>query len=270
MTDGAASTCRNCGAGLVGAFCHACGQAAQVHRSVLHLVEEFFHGLVHFDGKLLHTLPLLVGRPGVLTRRYVQGQRARYVSPLALFLFAVFALFFAASLGGELNFAPKQPDGTAPAPMAIDEGQINLPFASPALKAKIAHNLQNPDLLSLKLANASYKYAFLLVLLSVPFIWLLFAWRRDTTFYDHVVFALYSLSFMALLYIAGLLLAAAGAATLQALLLLVVPVHMFFQLRGAYALSTGGALWRTLALLVIAAAASVAFGLVILGLGLVD
>ncbi|HKW83887.1 MAG TPA: DUF3667 domain-containing protein, partial [Burkholderiaceae bacterium] len=91
-------SCRNCGAALRGAYCHACGQAAHIHRSLLHLAEEVLHGVLHFDAKGWRTLPLLVARPGLLTRRYVDGQRVRYVSPLALFLFTVFLMFFAASL----------------------------------------------------------------------------------------------------------------------------------------------------------------------------
>src|SRR5439155_7755576 len=59
-------------------------QAAHLHRSLWHLGEELLHGLLHFDAKGWRTLPLLIGRPGLLTRRYIDGQRARYVSPLAL------------------------------------------------------------------------------------------------------------------------------------------------------------------------------------------
>jgi hypothetical protein len=47
----------------------------------------------HFEGKIFRTLPMLVFRPGALTRRYIAGERARFVSPLALFLFTVFAMF---------------------------------------------------------------------------------------------------------------------------------------------------------------------------------
>jgi len=36
---------------------------------------------------------MLVLRPGILTRRYIEGARARFVSPMALFLFSVFLMF---------------------------------------------------------------------------------------------------------------------------------------------------------------------------------
>ncbi len=88
------ANCANCGAALTGAFCSACGQSAHVYRSLLHLGEELLHGILHFDAKGWRTLPLLLVRPGLLTRRYIDGQRARHVSPLALFLFSVFLMFF--------------------------------------------------------------------------------------------------------------------------------------------------------------------------------
>ena len=54
---------------------------------------DFLHGVLHFEGKIWRTLPLLAWRPGELTRRYIDGQRARFVSPIALFLFCVFLMF---------------------------------------------------------------------------------------------------------------------------------------------------------------------------------
>jgi hypothetical protein len=47
----------------------------------------------HFDGKIWRTLPLLAWNPGHLTRRYIHGERAKFVSPFALFLFSVFLMF---------------------------------------------------------------------------------------------------------------------------------------------------------------------------------
>ena len=46
------------------------------------------HGVLHFEGKIWRTLPMLAWRPGELTRRYIDGERARFVSPIALFLFS--------------------------------------------------------------------------------------------------------------------------------------------------------------------------------------
>ena len=57
-------------------------------------------GALNFEGKIFKTLPLLAWRPGNLTRRYIDGERARFVSPLALFLFSVFLLFATFQLAG--------------------------------------------------------------------------------------------------------------------------------------------------------------------------
>src|SRR4051794_27102967 len=85
--------CRNCGAALEGPFCHECGQHAHVHRTLGAFFHDFLHGVLHFEGKIWRTLPLLAWRPGELTRRYIDGQRASFVSPIALFLFCVFLMF---------------------------------------------------------------------------------------------------------------------------------------------------------------------------------
>jgi hypothetical protein len=82
-----AGNCANCGTPLTGAYCHACGQSAHIHRSLLHMAEELLHGLLHFGNQSWRTIPALIFKPGQLTRNYIQGQRTRYVSPLALFRF---------------------------------------------------------------------------------------------------------------------------------------------------------------------------------------
>jgi len=87
------ANCLNCGAQLVGPFCHGCGQHAHVHRTLGSFFHDFLHGVLHFEGKIWRTLPLLAWKPGELTRRYIEGQRATFVSPIALFLFCVFLMF---------------------------------------------------------------------------------------------------------------------------------------------------------------------------------
>jgi hypothetical protein len=77
-----------------------------VHRTLASIGHDLLHGAFHFEGKIWRTLPMLVTRPGELTRRYIAGERARFVSPLALFLFSVFLMFaaihaFAGEFDGE-------------------------------------------------------------------------------------------------------------------------------------------------------------------------
>ena len=97
------TNCLNCGAALNGPFCHECGQHAHVHRTLGAFFHDFLHGVLHFEGKIWRTLPLLVWKPGELTRRYIDGQRARFISPIALFLFSVFLMFAVLSATGNVN-----------------------------------------------------------------------------------------------------------------------------------------------------------------------
>jgi hypothetical protein len=92
--------CLNCGAALEGAYCHQCGQRGHVHRTLVAFWHDLAHGVLHFEGKIWRTLPMLAWRPGALTRRYIDGERARFVSPMALFLFSVFLMFATFSLIG--------------------------------------------------------------------------------------------------------------------------------------------------------------------------
>jgi hypothetical protein len=97
------TTCLNCGAALTGPFCAECGQHAHIHRTLGAFFHDFLHGVLHFEGKIWRTLPLLAWKPGELTRRYIDGQRARYISPIALFLFSVFLMFAVLSATGNIN-----------------------------------------------------------------------------------------------------------------------------------------------------------------------
>src|SRR5690606_29116545 len=96
-------TCLNCGTPLVGPHCHACGQRGHVHKTLGAFFHDLLHGVLHFEGKNWRPVPILVSRPGELTREYIDGRRASYVSPIALFLFTIFLLFavFSAMGGAE-------------------------------------------------------------------------------------------------------------------------------------------------------------------------
>jgi hypothetical protein len=288
----AAGVCANCRSSLVGAYCHTCGQSAHVHRSLWHMIEEGLHGVLHFDTKSWRTLPLLIARPGLLTRRYIDGQRARYVSPLALFLFTVFLMFFlisqidqplgnvtlsaaSASKSFKAELIPRENPAEGLGEVATDaaaraakpngggksKSNLNINLELPRWandgtgKARLDHALRNPELTLYKMKNTAYKFSFMLIPISLPFLWVMFCWRRDVAVYDHMVFSLYSLSFMSLWAVLVVVLRNYEATDGWSWLAFVIPpVHMFVQLRQTYALTRLGALWRTAVLLVVASA----------------
>jgi Protein of unknown function (DUF3667) len=377
--------CANCGALLDGNFCANCGQPSHIHRSLLHMVEELLHGMFHFDTRAWRMAPYILFRPGTLTRSYVRGKRASYVSPLAMYLLAIFAMFFVFSLIGgskvgvmtphrRLEAAEKladaeaknlarheakvkrlleaavsasaekkagadadareaqkdlaetqaafdsarkaledrkaddavatSPDAStvkpalAPAPVTppaakVDggafaardgetvydairreakEGQINVNTGWAYLDHQIEEKAANPELFVYQLQNTAYKYSFLLVPISLPFLWLMFAWKRGLTLFDHAVFILYSLSFVSLLMIILSLLSRAPGLPgwVWPLLVLGIPIHNYFQLKGAYALGWFSALWRTVLLQFVSLTCLIVFLSTIVLVGLVE
>ncbi|WP_296677058.1 DUF3667 domain-containing protein [Novosphingobium sp.] len=313
----AESACLNCGTALVGSHCHSCGQAAHVHKTIGAFLHDLLHGVFHFEGKIWRTLPLLAWRPGKLTREYIDGRRASYISPIALFLFSVFLMFAVIKqAGGSLdNLASIDVNGKTVTGLAANErelaalrikrdalakagkptdvidGEISgreaglasvrevqatlagKPTADskdvkihselPAVEQAFRDFRANPGLGLFKLQTNAYKFSWALIPISVPFVWLLFPFSRRFRLYDHTVFVTYSLCFMTLLTTAIVVGNLAGASFLAGIGLLVPPIHMYRQLRGTYQLSRLGALWRTGALLFIAASALILFTVLI-------
>ncbi|MEG1453667.1 DUF3667 domain-containing protein [Brevundimonas sp.] len=120
-----------------------------------------------------------------------------------------------------------------------------------SLSGSVEKKLKNPDLALYKLQQTTYKFAFLLVPLSIPFMALIFLWRRQYTLYDHGVFVLYSLTFMAVLLMVAMILRTVFPSMsniVSGLCMAIAPVHIFAQLKGTYNLGVWGALWRTMVL----------------------
>jgi hypothetical protein len=110
----------------------------------------------------------------------------------------------------------------------------------------------------------------MLIPLSVPFLWLVFPFSRRFRLYDHTVFVTYSLSFMTLLVVTAILIGVAGLPQIAGFAMLIPPVHMYRQLKGAYGLTTGSALARTFLLVAFSVVAISLFFLLLFGLGLFD
>lgn len=91
---GSSANCLNCGTRLTGHYCTECGQSARIRGlSFWPLIKEFVEELWDVDSRTWRSLLPLMFRPGYLTNAYLAGRRARYVSPLRLYM-TVSVLFF--------------------------------------------------------------------------------------------------------------------------------------------------------------------------------
>lgn len=90
------TTCLNCGAPLNGQFCASCGQNHRHERlSVTDWLGDVVGGITNLESRILHTIFDLTRRPGAMVRDYVEGRRARYISP-ARYALATCALWWLA------------------------------------------------------------------------------------------------------------------------------------------------------------------------------
>ncbi|MEL7199529.1 MAG: DUF3667 domain-containing protein [Pseudomonadota bacterium] len=306
--------CANCGAMVTGAYCSQCGQKHKIHRTLTAIGHDLMHGVLHLDGKLIKTLPLLAFKPGKLTRRYIEGERAKFVSPMAMFLFSVFAMFAVFQMLGisvpsnledsvNLDAASQEvraqgakeaeelrariqampegdperlqaqqqlellegflgSDGEEARADSSDDGEavttdggfdlreleanINLTGNKAFDQGILKKWRDNPGLMLYKMQANGYKFSWLLIPFSIPFVWLMFAWRRKFKAYDHAIFVTYSLSFMSLLFIAVSLIGAspAGVGWAVTIFAILAPLHLYKHLRYSYGLSRFSTIWR--------------------------
>jgi hypothetical protein len=95
-----AKTCGQCGAVLLGRWCHDCGQDAQARpRPLRDMAAEALSETTLIDSRLVRTVGALAARPARLLEAYRSGAGGLYVSPIKIFV-VMTALFLAV-----LNFS---------------------------------------------------------------------------------------------------------------------------------------------------------------------
>ena len=224
--------CRNCGEMVSQRYCPNCGQlAASFHRPVLSLIGETIGDTFTLDGRLARTLPVLMFRPGRLTRNYTEGKRARYVPPFRLFLLAsllFYLVLFALVPPGQ--FINVDDETRAEITASISEGQTaeaaetvqetarerlnraNINVEAPSgvqedIENQIVAVLENQDQFAAQLENWLPRLSILIVPLTIFALTLLHVWRRSLYIYDHAIHALHLHSWI---YLTGAFLMLAG------------------------------------------------------------
>ncbi len=107
--------CLNCKTPLAGQYCANCGQRARSRLiSLWELTTDAFGDLFEVDSRLWRTLIPLFARPGILTRDYLEGRRARFMPPfrtyLVLSIIFFLVAFFDPKKDLQILFEPEQTD----------------------------------------------------------------------------------------------------------------------------------------------------------------
>lgn len=198
--------CQNCGTLVTERYCTNCGQlAASFHRPAWSLVGESVSDLFALDGRLARTLPLLLFRPGRLTKSYIDGQRARFVPPFRMFLLAslsfYLALFAVIGDGDWLSSIVPTDEAVSAAiddPAVADEmpdimigGESLETVEVEELAQGIMDIVESPDAFLRNLEKWAPRLSIILVPLTILALAFLHFWKRSIYVYDHAVHALH-------------------------------------------------------------------------------
>lgn len=291
-----AATCANCGVALAGKYCHACGQKRFVpsDRRFGHLLHQFLASATDLDGRIWRTLRALLLRPGLLSREYMEGRRAGWISPASLFLAVCvvyflaplhggdFALQFMQQVSGRVRALATNPDETLSAAQLAGTGQAHTRFTEPWVDARVRAR----DAAARKASNGATGYGYrdyrrdydakadevskALVILHVPLaalvLMLLFA-RRQRYFAEHFVVALHYFAFaltalLIVIQLRALLRFSLPAAWLPPdaaydwIMRVLLPVYAVLALRRSYAVGWAAATAAAAAMLAVVLAAN--------------
>jgi Protein of unknown function (DUF3667) len=269
--------CRNCGAPVAARYCPECGQETSLHPlSVLDFAREIASHYVAAEGKLWHTLALLLFQPGRLTVEFLAGRRRRYIAPIRLYLTASFLFFAVAQLNGQfvsasvvghVTAAPALASTAARAPvLELDLSDLKQireeqfadclkPGAScPWWKRQVAPSMiklqDDPQVFVDRFAERFGHALSYAVFLLLPLFALLLAlaYRNRGMFYgEHLIFALHVHSFWFLLALLAVLLPNSIGDWLRLVSLVygVWALHRVYAGRWRYTLIRGSAIAAT-------------------------
>lgn len=247
-------SCANCGAPLLGEYCHACGQRntdADWH-SLADVFRQFGNELVNLDFKSLHTLAALL-RPGYLPQEYLSGRKQRYLTPLKTYFLCAAIYFFVAPNVSGFNLAQllkQDADGTVHA--AVARRMTETQMSRDLFEERI--NLRMQTIYTLIPGLSAIAVALILRLL----------YRSPAMpMRTHIVFAVY---YVAFLYLADVAVGAVNNVLQPSTFWLIFPVQLiavgpyaFLALGRVYGETARRTAWKSAAFLVLAFIADIPF-----------
>ncbi len=247
--------CRNCDQILTGDYCSSCGQRdIDFERNWKGLVEEYASSLFNFDGKVPRGIYELLFKPGLASKRFLQGKRASQIPPMRLYLFANLIYFvWVAYAYQPTDDGGANPSRDPPGLQSVEESATN----NQELHSLLAKKFDNPESI---VANF-YVWLPRVSLFGVPLLamvtWLMFR-KRGFVYLEHIIVSIHFLTFYLLWSLladwAGLLLGfvwAGSDSNVEDVVSLWLLVYPIFALRRIFSLGWGKAIGFTILLEII-------------------
>lgn len=185
--------CKNCGTDFHAKFCNECGEKvySEKDKSLLSIVEEFFHFISHFEGKLFTTLKAIFTKPGKLSLDYCNGIRKKYFKPISFFLLIVI-IYLIFPLAGGLNLR-------LPNHLSVNSWYGN--YARNAVRIFMVDRHLGEVAVFEKYSALSEKVSKFLLFLLIPVMAVfsvIFTFKAKRLFFDHLIFSTETISFFIL------------------------------------------------------------------------
>lgn len=269
-TDFANIVCKNCMTQFNGNYCPNCGQSVyEFEKPFRFLIVDLVGNVFAFDTRLWKSMSSLIFRPGKFVEEYLNGHRARYMSPFRFYIFVSFLFFLFLSIyagsqiqisekdKNEINlsidsqFNPSNSENDSLKTDGLNFGESSI--SREKLTNTITKVLNNPKMyLDSFLKFVSWSL-FLLMPVYALFLWLLFR-KSKKYYYSHLILAINQHSFVFLLLVLILctkLILPIRTYHPENYLMAIIPFYLFFGKLHLYKRSWIATLFRTLTVLIL-------------------
>ena len=257
--------CPNCSAPLYGQYCSQCGQNQKnSNRHLWVLLNEAFEGIFNWNSKAWRTTFSLFFKPGFLTAEHFAQRRARYISPIRLYIITSLTFFLTLSLLNFLgininnlnaNIIVENSSQTSGVTAAQDS--VTIPTLNPQditiavdgepnssasqiekkLFKSVKNAIDNPNDFIANIIDKMPIVAFLLLPI-YALIFKLFFLKTKRFYIEHLVLAIHNQSFFfatyTLILIINILTAHEYNSPLMTFLLICSPLYLAFSLKKTY------------------------------------
>tara|TARA_R110000751_G_scaffold49091_5_gene109474 strand:+ start:1444 stop:2352 length:909 start_codon:yes stop_codon:yes gene_type:complete len=261
--------CKNCKTQFKGKFCPNCGQSVyEFEKPFRFLIVDLVGNIFAFDTRLWKSMSSLIFRPGKFVEEYLNGHRARYMSPFRLYIFVSFLFFLLLSIyaGSQIQISEKvrneinlsfngQIDSLNPETDSLKTNELNISDSSVSPKKltnALSKVLNNPKMyMDSFLKFVSWSLFFLMPVYAF-FLCLLFR-KSKKYYYSHLVLAINQHTFVFLLFVLIIcfkLIFPIRAYYPENYLIASIPIYLFFGKLHLYKRSWSKTLLRMITILI--------------------